>query len=119
MRQFLARDEAQLRNVAGVVLGLNPQKAWRIEVRQHQERRTLSQNKLLWAIYTEVASETGHTSDEIHEYCKQTFLPKRLVSFDGKDVEIVGSTAELDKPAFSEYVTRVMAWAATEFGIVV
>lgn len=119
MRQFLARDEGQLRNVAALILGLNPAKAWRIEVKQHQERRTLSQNKLLWAIYTEIASETGHTSDEIHEYCKAKFLPKRIVSFDGKDTEIVGSTSELDKPAFSEYVERVVSWAASDFGIVV
>lgn len=119
MRQYIARDESALRNVASVILGLNPKKRWRVEIAQHQERRTLSQNKLLWAIYTEIASETGHTPDEIHEYCKQRFLPKRLVSFDGKDTEIVGSTSELERPAFSEYVERVRAWAASDFGIVV
>lgn len=116
-RQFIARGEAQLRSVAGLLLGLNPSKAWRVEIAQHQARRTVSQNKLVWAIYTEIASDTGHTADEIHEYCKAKFLPKRVVSFDGVDTEITGSTALLDKPAFSEYVERVTAWAAQEFGI--
>lgn len=119
MRQYIARNEQALRNIASVILGLSPKKAWRVEVVQHQDKRTLSQNKLYWAIATEIARETGHTPDEIHEYCKATFLPKRIVSFDGKDTEIVGSSAELDKPAFSEYVERVMAWAASDFGIVV
>lgn len=119
MRQFLSRSEADLRKIAAVLLALNPLKPWRVEIKRHQERRTLSQNKLLWAIYTEIANETGHSSEEIHEYCKATFLPKRIVSFDGKDYEIVGSTAELDKPAFSEYVERVTAWAASDFGITV
>lgn len=117
MRQYVAHGEAQLRRVAALVLGLNAEKKWRIEVAQHLERRTLSQNKLLWSIYTAIATETGHTSEEIHEYCKATFLPRRIVSFDGKDYEIVGSTALLDKPAFSEYVERVASWAAQEFGI--
>ena len=117
MRQFITRSEANLRSVAALLLGLNPSKAWRVEIAQHQERRTVSQNKLLWAIYTEIASETGHTSDEIHEFCKVKFLPKRIVSFDGVDTEITGSTALLDKPAFTEYVERVTAWASSEFGV--
>lgn len=117
MIQHLAKGEGQLKRVAALVASLNPAKPWRIEIAQHQARRSVQQNKLLWAIYTEVASETGHTSEEIHEYCKDKFLPKRIVSFDGVDHEIVGSTALLDKPAFSEYVERVMAWAATDFGI--
>lgn len=115
--EHVAHGEAQLRKVAALVLGLNPEKPWRIEIARHHARRTLSQNKLLWAIYTAIADHTGHTTEEIHEYCKQTFLPRRLVTFDGKDVEIVGSTALLDRPAFSEYVERVAAWAATEFAI--
>ena len=105
--------------MAAVILALNPDKAWRVELTQHQERRTVSQNKLLWSIYTEIASETGHTAEEIHEFCKAKFLPRRIVSFDGEDTEIVGSTAILDKPAFSEYVERVASWAAQEFGITV
>jgi len=115
--QHQATGTFQLERVAGLIRALNPKKKWRIEITQHTGRRTTSQNKLLWAIYTAVATETGHTSDEIHEYCKATFLPKRIVSFDGVDHEIVGSTALLDKSAFSEYVERVISWAATEFGI--
>lgn len=117
MRQHLCRGEAELRKVAGIILGLNPAKVWHVEFKQYRGRRTVSQNKLLWAIYTEIANETGHTTDEIHEYCKAKFLPKRFVTFDGVDYEIPGSTAELDRPAFSEYVERVSSWAATEFGI--
>lgn len=117
MKQYLTRTEAQLRSVAALILSLNPAKAWRVEIAQHQERRTVSQNRLVWAIYTAIASETGHTSEEIHEFCKAKFLPRRIVSFDGVDTEIVGSTALLDRPAFSEYVERVSAWAASEFGI--
>lgn len=119
MRQHIVSGEAQLRNVAALILALNATKKWRIEIAQHTTRRTVSQNKLLWAIYTEIASETGHTSEEIHEYCKSRFLPRRIVSFDGQDHEIVGSTALLDKPAFSEYVERVIAFAASELGITV
>jgi hypothetical protein len=119
MRQYLAHGTFQLQKVAGLIGQLNPARKWRIEIKQHQERRTLSQNKLIWCIYTEIANETGHTTDEIHEYCKEKFLPKRIVSINGVDHEIIGSTALLDKPAFSEYVERVAAWAATDFGITV
>lgn len=119
MRQLIVRGKPQIQRAAEFIAGLSPAKPWAIEIKQFQARRTVSQNKLLWAIYTEIAAETGHTSEEIHEYCKAKFLPKRVVSFDGVDHEIVGSTALLDKPAFSEYVERVASWAATEFAITV
>lgn len=119
MSAHVAIGAGQLQRVADLVRTLNPQKAWRVEISQHHKKRTISQNKLLWAIYQEVASETGHTEDEIHDYCKIKFLPKRIVNIEGKDDEIPGSTAILDKPAFSEYVERVSAWAATELGIAV
>lgn len=119
MRKHLAHGQGQLQRVADVVRNLNPAKPWRIEITQHQAKRTVPQNKLLWCIYTEIANETGHTSEEIHEYCKAKFLPRRIVSFDGVDTEVVGSTALLEKPAFSEYVERVASWAATDFGITV
>lgn len=119
LRQYLAHGIFQLQKVAGLVGQLNPAKPWRIEIKQHQARRTLSQNKLSWAIYTEIANETGHTPQEIHDYCCKTFLPKRIVTFDGVEHELDGCTSELEKPAFSQYVERVASWAATDFGITV
>lgn len=119
MRQLIARGKPQLERAANLIVGLSPERAWRIEIAQHQHRRTVAQNKLLWAIYTEIARETGHDPEEIHEYAKAKFLPKRVVEFNGKEDVIPGSTALLDRPAFSEYVERVASWAATEFAITV
>lgn len=117
MRQYIARSEAQLRNVAAVILGLNPAKPWRIEIKRHSERRSLGQNRRYWVAIAEIASETGHSPDEIHTYAKHEFLPRRLVSLNDKDVEVDGSSAELDAAGFSEYLERVIAWAASDFGI--
>jgi hypothetical protein len=117
VRQHIVHGEAQARKVAALILALNPAKAWKVEIAQYQTRRTISQNKLYWSIIHALASETGHDPDELHTYLKGKFLPKRIVNIAGEDEEVLGSTALLDKPAFSEYVERVAAWAACEFGI--
>jgi hypothetical protein len=44
------------------------------------------------------------------------FLPPRVVKLGKAELEVPGSTAALEVPQFSDYVERVQAWAANEFG---
>lgn len=118
MTQKVCTGTASLRKVAEIVAGLNPKFAWRIEIARHQERRTLSQNKRYWVAVTELANETGHSKDEMHEAMKRKFLPPVLVELAGDVIEVPPSSAKLGRQVFAEYMERVIAFAATEFGIV-
>lgn len=117
--QYVARGAGDLQRVADVIRGLAPTKPWRIELTPHRAKRSPEQNKLLWAIYAAIASNTGHTSEEIHEVMKAKFLPRQVVTVGDEEVPIVGSSTKLDVKEFSEFVERVQAFASSELGIVV
>jgi hypothetical protein len=117
VRQYLLRGEAELRRAAALVLALNPEKVWRLEIKQHVARRTISQNKLYFAILTEIANETGSSVEEMHEAMKRKFLPTTVVTVGDEEIPVTARSSKLAKDAFSEYVEKVIAFAATELAI--
>ena len=65
-----------------------------------------------------IAHETGHSVEEVHEVMKRKYLPRRIVPFNGKEYPLPGSTTDLSKMEFSEYMTKCIAEAG-ELGIVI
>lgn len=119
MKQYVVQGQPQLQRVADLIRSLSPDKPWSIEVKRHQERRTLSQNKLYFAILTEIERETGNDKEAIHEAMKKKFLPPQTVTLGDEEVMVPGSSAKCGKQAFSEFVEKVCAFAATELGLTV
>lgn len=111
------RGARDLEQAAEMISTLDPKRKWRIEVSEFRIKRTNPQNRLLWAIYTGIANMTGHTPEEVHEACKAMFLPPKTIDLGEKELQVPGSSAELDVAAFSDYVERVQSWAATELGV--
>lgn len=72
-------------------------------------KRSLDQNSLYWLYLGVIANETGHTEEELHRIFKGLFLPKKPVVLNGKTYMLAGSTSELNKPQFSEYMMRICA----------
>ena len=80
-------------------------------------KRSNSQNAYLWGvIYKHIGEYTGHSSEEVHEFCKARFLPRSFVVIGGVEMPSIKSTTQLTVPEFSEYVDRVTAFAG-ELGI--
>ena len=119
VRGLICRGTSDLQRAADVIRGLNPQKPWKVEFGLHKAKRSVEQNKLLWAIYTEMASGTGHTPEEIHEAMKAKFLPRRVITVGDEEFPILGSSAKLDVGEFSNFVEQVQVFAAQELGVVV
>jgi len=90
-----------------------------IEVGEYRRSRSAEQNARYWAIIGAIADHTGHSKDEIHEYCKQRFLPPRVIEIDGQQVMVPTSTTTLSTAEFAAYMDQVEAWAATELGVVI
>lgn len=119
MRELVSEGLEQLQRAADVVRALPLDKPWRIAITEYRSRRTAEQNKLLWAIYTAMTEGTGYTSSELHEAMKRKFLAPKVVKVGTMEVEIPGSSRELDTKEFSEFVERVAQFASEELGIVV
>jgi hypothetical protein len=75
--------------------------------------RTLTQNSFYWAWLTKCEMETGNEKDQLHLYLKSKFLPKKIVKIKGKqtfhELQVDGSTKDLTKPEFGEYLDKCSA----------
>jgi hypothetical protein len=75
--------------------------------------RSQQANRYWWGVVVHLFSDhTGYTPEEIHEWAKAKFIPKRLALLNGNgDVEdeyvIGGSTRKLTTVEFAEFVDEV------------
>jgi hypothetical protein len=96
-----------------------------ITVERKRATRSVLQNAWYWGqVLRLLAEHTGYTVDELHDYCKQRFNPKRLVLCDGwgevKDEQRIGqSTRELNRITFGEYCEAIRQWAREDLGVVI
>lgn len=80
--------------------------------------RSGNQGRYYFGVVVEaIASQTGHTSMEIHEILKQKFIPKELVMLDGEEYVISRSTTDLSTVEMEEYLSRIRAWASVELSV--
>jgi hypothetical protein len=77
--------------------------------------RSISQNNYLWGVvYKSIAEWCGHTEAEIHRAMKLQFLkpPPPLVLPTGEELAQEATTTTLSIEEFSDFVSKVVAWAA-------
>ncbi len=90
----------------------------RLTFSQPTKTRSNQQNRYYWGcVLTFIAAETGHTTEEIHEYCKAAFMPRAFIKLGGHEKRVTKSTTTLSTDEFEEYLDQVRAFAATELSI--
>ncbi len=116
MTPHIIRDETMRAAVCRLIYALDLAKEWSVTVEPHKERRSLSQNSLLWKWNGIIAQETGNDVDVVHDTLKKKFLaPEEITLFGEKS--LYRSTARLDTQRMSEYMNQVYAFATSELGI--
>lgn len=79
-----------------------------VSVTSKKPKRSEAQNRYLWGVYyPEIAQETGHSIEEIHEWAKGKFLTDKIVEVMGDKVRIKKSTTDLSVVAFGEFIMRI------------
>ena len=82
--------------------------------------RFTRQNSYMWSVvYQAIADYTGHSTEEVHEFCKQMFLPRKFVQIGKREREVTKSTTDLGTVEMEEYLMRVRVFANQELGIIV
>jgi hypothetical protein len=71
--------------------------------------RSQSQNAYYWTFLDVIERETGQNANDVHEWAKRRFLPSRHLKVNGLEFKIPGSTTDLDKAAFTEYLDKISA----------
>jgi len=89
-----------------------------LEIKRSVKRRSLAQNKLMWLWFACIESETGQYAQDIHDYYCLKFLPRDITDLtSGEMVRVGGHTSTLTSEAFTDFLNKVQADAATELGI--
>lgn len=76
---------------------------------EDKPKRSLSQNRYYRAYLEIIDKETGNNADELHELFKRKFIPARHISPLGEEIRIPGSTRDLSKSEFSDYLDKIAA----------
>lgn len=89
---------------------------YKVTIERYTEPRSLSQNALMWLWFTCIEQETGTNKQDIHDYYCNMYL-RRTAYFKGKEKVIAGSTSKLNTLQMTDFLNKVKADAASEFGI--
>lgn len=82
------------------------------------KRRSIAQNKLMWLWFACIEQETGQEAMDIHDYYTLKYLSREIVDLrTGLLVRVGGHTSTLTSEAFTDFLNKVQADAATELGI--
>jgi hypothetical protein len=107
----------------GKIFGRMKGKEVSISIKKARKQRTNKQNAYYWCVVTYILEETGNTHldpEEFHEWLKEHVggLVTYFTGPDGVRNKVVRSSRNLSTAEFSEYVEKVIAWAAS-FEIIV
>jgi len=116
-RTFLVDSEPRRAKLLTILAKLPLAKPWEVLVKDYDPKRSTDANARLWALHQAAAAKTGHSADELHEFCKFKFLPHSTMKLGGVTQEVAGSSARLSKKAFRDFMDQVEAFYISELGV--
>jgi len=87
-----------------------------LTIKKAAEKRSVSQNALMWMWFTCVENETGTPKKDVHDYYCGLFLTKEI-TYKGQAFSVVGQTSNLTTQQMTDFLNKVQADVQTEFGI--
>lgn len=87
-----------------------------VSIKRKTEPRTISQNALMWMWFKCMEECTGTEKQDWHDYYCSKFL-LRETEVGGKRFSVVGGTSRLNTVQMSNFMNKVQADAAAEWGI--
>jgi hypothetical protein len=78
-----------------------------IRISKYKPPRSLPQNSMLHAMIRELALEIGYSEDELKDYFKSAFGPKKSVEVMGDERLIPMSTTEYNKSQMTDLIFQV------------
>lgn len=96
-----------------------------VEFSFYKPKRSRDQNALMWSIYKQVQNHiyasqgNWFSSDEIHSFFKNKFLPTTTVEINGEAMEATKSTAALKVGEMQDYLEKLIIYCGNELGMIV
>ncbi len=99
------------------IKALNLSAGFEVIIRKHRKSRSTSQNALMWMWLSVVQSETGNDKDALHDYFREKYLGRDRTEVLNQQRHVLKSTTKLTVQEFTQYLTQIEAFCATELGI--
>lgn len=87
-----------------------------VKIVRKTKPRSVNQNALMWMWFTCLEASTGQPKEDWHDYYAAKFL-SRQAAIGNKYVWVPGRTSQLNSLQMTEFLNKVQADAATEFGV--
>lgn len=87
-----------------------------LTIKRASEKRTIAQNDLMWMWFACIERETGTPKQDVHDHYCRKFL-RRSVIWKGDVETVIGETKKLTTQQMTDFLNKVQADAAAEFGI--
>lgn len=87
-----------------------------ITIKKASEKRSISQNDLMWMWMQCISNETGTDKNDVYMYYCKKFLMK-TVTIGNRMERIYTTSSKLNTLEMTEFLNRIQADAATELGI--
>jgi len=119
--KYAIYDEPSRSKVTRVLMKLNLEKKWMVEVKPYRHTRSTAQNSYHWAVSMNIlAGETGHTPQEMHDFLLgEAFGTEEYDVMGNTHTRPLKSSTELDTMQFSAWDEWIRAWAMTELGCLI
>jgi hypothetical protein len=90
-----------------------------VTVGRQQRIRSGKQNRYFYSvIVNEMCDRTGFTPEELKQVLKREFGLLKTIEYNGKNIEVLKSTAELSTSEFEDFMSKCRMFAAREFQII-
>ena len=103
----------------------NPGRNILVKFERRGSKRSLPQNRYYHGVVVQSVMlglrEIGYSlsHDETHFFLKQKFNPVQIPNKEGEAIELPGSTTQMNKTDFGEYIDRIAQWAAEYLSVVI
>jgi hypothetical protein len=103
----------------------NPGRNVLVKFEKRGGKRSLPQNRYYHGVVVQMIMmglrEIGYclSHDETHFFLKQKFNPVQIPGNGGLVIEVPGTTTQLNKIEFSEYIERIAQWAVEYLNVVI
>lgn len=103
--------------------GQYPGKQVLIRIERRGSKRSNPQNRYYWGVVVQEVKlgllNIGYdlSAEETHYFLKERFNPVFIANKQGEALQVAGSTTQMNKTDFSEYIERVAQWASEYLSI--
>jgi hypothetical protein len=109
--QYILTNELRREAAIKHIQSLDINEPFEIIVQSYNKKRSLPQNKLLWAIYKPLSDYTGYTEEELHDIFKTACIGYDVFTFNGNQYIKPKTSTRLTVKGMTRMLEKIMVVA--------